>query len=474
MRFIPVVVILLYSAISYGQYGNMGITDARSIALANTYATNSYGLQAVGKNPAQMANIPGDKHQIHLFFPNINILSLNFSEALNFIGNTFTGKKSDLITGLTDSKLKQVFDGNGRASIIGSLDFLSVGYQHSEKIGFFGFTVNEYISTYLRLPRVLIDFSSGKITEGAEATLNDFEFRTWWIRSHSLTYSRKISTGLHDGIEGIYVGAALKYYQGYVYTDILLNTTASIFDSDSYFSAEFDAQIRAAFSEDIRASLFENTSSKFRYPGLAPSGQGAGVDLGITMVFDKGISISASMTDIGRINWTEGAHYYEVSGVIDISRDITLEDIRNLGDSIIINTTSGDKFGTPTPQALHFGLGFQFHKLVRKFPGFLNIAWEFHQGMNTYPGNTDFIRTAVGLEYYYKEQLPRLLTGLSYGRDADLRWSLGLGYHLKFLHIYLSTIDMLAFFDPSLPESLSFSTYWIISFGKKNKKNKTN
>jgi len=64
MRFIPVVVILLYSAISYGQYGNMGITDARSIALANTYATNSYGLQAVGKNPAQMANIPGSAHQI--------------------------------------------------------------------------------------------------------------------------------------------------------------------------------------------------------------------------------------------------------------------------------------------------------------------------------------------------------------------------------------------------------------------------
>lgn len=463
------VILILLPGYLFSQYGVYGIADARNIAMGSSYVTSSYGLSAIGKNPSLLANTGHDASQVRFMFPSFTAASLNLDEAGEFFGKLFSGNRNEIASGLTSNKLKSAFDGDGRIQLIGALDFISLGYQPSSRIGIFSFTTSEYISSYLRLPDVLVDFANDESLEG-EFSLNDFQFTTWWIRSYAFSYARRFNTSPDDGIECIYGGVSLKYFQGYAYTQIYLDASASLSSSNLYFRGGYQAEIKSAFSSNlVEGTIFDTMAAEFTYPFMDPSGRGFGFDIGATVVFEKGITLGVSATDLGFMNWTENTSSHEVRGVIDIDKDITIEEIDGLFDSLIIVKESRQSFQSAVPTAVRFGMAFQLDKMIEKFPGHLMLATDFNTPLNTAPGNSKNIRLSAGLEYYYNNKWPVLLTGITYGRLNNMLWSLGLGYRLKFLHIYISTSDFPSFFEENSQVSLSASLSWILS-GKKKRK----
>jgi hypothetical protein len=461
------IIFIILPGLLFAQYGVNGITDARSIALGSSYVTSSYGLNSVGKNPSLLANTGHEGSQVRFMFPKITAASLNLGDAGELFGKLFSGNMNETISGLTSEKLKAAFDGDGRIQLTGALDFISLGYQPSSKVGIFGITTTEYISTYLKLPGVLVDFSNDESIEG-EFSLNDFEFSTWWIRSYALSYARRFETAPDDGIECIYAGVSLKYFEGYAYTQIYMDGGFSLSTSDLFFRGRYRAEINSAFSSNIKqGTIFDTLKATFRYPFLSPSGKGLGFDIGATLVFEKGITLAISATDIGSINWKKNVARHEIEGVIDIDKDVTIKEIRSLFDSIYINREDLQPFRTPTPTAFRFGIAFKLDKMMDKFPGHLMLVADFNNPLNSAPGNSNYIRLSAGLEYYYNNKWPIFMTGVTYGRLKNALLSLGLGYRLNFLHIYISTANLPALFEEHIPVSLSASLNWILSGKKK-------
>lgn len=455
--------LLVFLKPTNAQYGINGITDARSIGLGNSYTNSSYGLMAIGKNPSLLANTGNDGREVSLMFPNITVASLNLQNASAFLSDIFGGRPSEIISGITSGKLRQVFDGDGQLSVVGALDFIALGYQPAGRVGVFAFSTTEYISTYLKLPQVVIDFSNDETFEGS-ASLNDFEFSTWWIRTYALSYARKFSTGAGDGIESIFAGATLKYYQGFAYTDIELNSTLNLSVGGRYLRGEYQAGISSAFSPNIReGTVFDTLKTQFRYPLLEPSGHGFGFDLGLTMVFERGVSVALALTDFGQINWIKNAHKQVVEGVVDIDKDFTPADIEGLVDSIHIIKEQSDSFGTPAPAAVRFGLGFALEKMIDRFPGHMMLVTDFNTPLNVSPGNSRNMRLSAGMEYHYRDKWPSLLTGITYGGISNGSWSLGFGYRTNLVHIYLSTYDFPALFNEDKAVSLSLTLNWVFS-----------
>ena len=202
--------------IGQAQFGSYGLTNARNIGLANTYTANSYGLFSVGVNPGLLNKNP-DGEEISILFPGLTARGYGVSKTLSSF-NYYAGVIEDkAINRLSSDEILESLTEGGTISFSAVIGFFSIGIKPSEEIGTFAFTMTDYIAAYLHFPGFVPEALNNHIPLDGSLSLEEFTYKTWWIRSYGLSYSRRIYHNPDGNIfKSITGGASLKYYNGFV------------------------------------------------------------------------------------------------------------------------------------------------------------------------------------------------------------------------------------------------------------------
>ena len=434
MRFISFALIFscFLSTAIYSQYSTYGITNARNMGMANVYTATSYGLYSVHINPSLLAKerLNGNKQRFSLMLPNVSAQAYNKDVVLDAINYFTETRPIEIVRDIDPEKIMNALEMGGRIYLDGSFGYMSFGYSPSEKIGSFAFSMNDIIKTVIILPKVAVDVIEDPDKTGGTISLNELSMNTVWLRSYTVSYGREIDIR-QEGVDGVYVGGALNYYNGFLYSLIDVKSSVSLELGDEFL-----------FGLTYKADVISSSSEDFSMPLPKPTGRGFGLDIAGSIEFTKGVTVGLAFTDIGSIKWTGNTRKREMEGVIRIDSNTTLEDIRSYFDSVNVITTDENEFRSQAPTTMRCGFAFRIDKMVGKFPGRMTAALDIDQDISVNESRDLIPRFALGLEWKPGNYWPVFLTGISYDRYGQRRMALGLGYELKFLEIYFSTAEV--------------------------------
>jgi hypothetical protein len=212
-------------------------------------------------------------------------------------------------------------------------------------VGFNGYNANYFFSPP--------DTSNGNtvgIAKSPQSVLNAFNgsyIKGSYTRSYAVSYGRQI-LNLGDRAS-LYVGGSLEYVAGYAYADGYTSSngvTAYLAYSNTFTS--------------LGDSNSKTSPSSIAISGPTPVAHGEGFDLGSTLVLDKNIRVSASITDVGLGDMT----WSGTNGVTDQVVNSPVDSFKNykgaaslvkdkIGSAIIIYHQVS--FTAPLPTQLHLG-----------------------------------------------------------------------------------------------------------------------
>ncbi|MCF8265649.1 MAG: DUF5723 family protein, partial [Melioribacteraceae bacterium] len=233
-KLVILVFLILAAEISAQGVGSIGVSDARSNSLGNSYTVTSRGVYAIHKNPANLA-LPSDETiQLATVFP---LPNLNFAagtdfmtlEDINYYFGGVTGPNGQtvgrLLTDADKRNLVSLFDDGSRMRGSVNLNLFSLSVNAGEDIGSFAFSIGDRISVSADIPKGLVEFAMFGNETGVEYQFNDLNARSWYLRDYSLSYARQINDlipalDIGDYIESLTVGVTLKMVQGLAYTNM--------------------------------------------------------------------------------------------------------------------------------------------------------------------------------------------------------------------------------------------------------------
>ncbi len=211
------------------------------------------------------------------------------------------------------------------------------------KKNYISFGLQVSLNHRLSIPKVLLNmFYFGNTAPenfGKEIKVSDLQVNVSSYASAYLSYSREINEKLTIGIKG-------KYHIGIYNGELLRNVSSFKTDSgqnNAYrLSATTDYEMRGA-GLDRMQSLVTAGSNQMQF-GLdylnKPVGSGFSVDLGMNYKVNNKLSISASVLDLGYINWKETTNYSRKASFVFegfLTEDPTKIDsvtLKNLKDSV--------------------------------------------------------------------------------------------------------------------------------------------
>ncbi len=442
---INVFIIVSVNAQGFGSFGSL---DAKNIGLAGTNAISARGVYALGVNPANL--VVKQEHSIELWtvlpLPTLNFTVGNDFMTLNDYNYFFTGEQSSngnvigkYLNTADKNKFLGLFDNGSMINTNVGISLLSFSIYPSKEIGAFGFSVQDWTSAQVSLPKQLFEL----ILFGNEVNkvfeLNDMDVKSWYLRNYSLSYSRDLSDFFPDAFRFISAGVSLKLVQGFFYAGVdNINTTLET-TSDYNIVVNGDSRMLVATSPSFGVEYdFEKsanadsllTEEKTANIGFfnEPAGTGFGIDFGLYAELNKVWSIAFAVTDLGSINWNKGTAEYSSNGSF-ILEDVTDENILDsLADAITGEGKFTESFSTSLATAMKLGVGFKLDRFLKgKFPGQMLIELNYHQGFNNMPSNSTRERFSLGVEWIPINWF-KFRTGASVGGYDGFNWALGFGF----------------------------------------------
>ncbi|NDK54676.1 DUF5723 family protein [Pontibacter fetidus] len=266
------------------------------------------------------------------------------------------------------------------------------------------------------------------------------EVKMSWVNEWNLAFGRKI---IDLPLINIYGGAGYKYLQG-----------LGLYE----FSAK-GGKVKAynAFSPVLDANYDDYLDDpKFNYDSadglLNPVGRGHGVDLGLSAEIIKIVKVSASVTDLGSIKWTENLLEGQDKGfkLEDLAENGSDEDFwkdagkvaRTIVDSALVFTPVSEmKVNLPT--RFRFGAGVKIGQRVE-------VGVDYVAPLNKAPGNLadDFV--GLGIDF---SPVPvfRLSSGVSTGAGDKLNIPFGFAITSPVYEFGIGMRDVTAPFTKSNP-----------------------
>lgn len=255
-----------------------------------------------------------------------------FNDAFEEIGDS--GKYN-----LNINKLSEIFDRDIFLNMNASQDWLSFGFKLNKS--FFSFNVSEKIKSRMNLPGDLFDLvinGNGGQNLGRVYDLG-FGFDMLHTREYALGYQRTI---MDDKLR---IGGRLKYMYG-------ITRVETERDGISFYTDPNDFTLRASTDLKVNvASILMPLDSGQEVNAMdvlyGANNHGWGLDIGVNYDLTDRINLSASLMDLGQINWNTNTRnfttkdpntYIEYKGVdlVQIFNDSAdfEESIQALGDSL--------------------------------------------------------------------------------------------------------------------------------------------
>lgn len=163
--------------------------------------------------------------------------------------------------------------------------------------GYTSFSVSVHSNTSMALPKGFFEF--------AKKGLQDQHYNFSGINMHSMSYAAATLGYSREVYKGLRVGVNLKYLMGLAYTDFTFDRF-NIELSEDRWRIEGHAQAQAALGSEVYFEDEDASLDALRMGPLASAAKGFAVDLGVVYdmkEFVPGLTVSASIVDLGSINW---------------------------------------------------------------------------------------------------------------------------------------------------------------------------
>ena len=220
------------------------------------------------------------------------------------------------------------------------------GFNFDETLASFGFRAFGGYATFdltlhsslsMSMPKGLFEFAKRGLQKSAY-DIAGINFNMMNDASASLGYS-------HEVFEGFRVGANLKYLMGLAHADLTVDKLKVEMDEEHWL-VESHARVQAALFCEAKATLDEDgVVDGVEIGALAPTSSGFAVDLGVLYDMNRfvpGLTLSASVLDLGFINWkhmmkgqsTDAKVEFDGFGTVDYDNmETAVEDeLERLGD----------------------------------------------------------------------------------------------------------------------------------------------
>lgn len=471
------VISLFLFAESLAQYGSIGASSARSMAMGKSYVSSSRGINSLGINPANLSYNPDGAVDFSLVLP-LPLFSVRTGSDVLTIDdmNYFFGGvdgKSRLLTTEDKSRLSEMFSDGGTMFFNAAVNIMAVSYKHDESIGAFAFAINDQLGSSISLPQGLIDIALNGNPIGKEYKFDDTDLKSWWIRNYSLSYSRELSELKLDMFDRVAAGISLKMVHGFAYAGINEFNTVLRTTGDNEISGTASYSGNSSFSEDFAVRYKGDPDLGLdgsAGPFPSPAGSGFGFDLGFAVTMDKLWNFSLAITDIGSISWDNNAREFSDNSNFFFD-DITDKKQRDSLENILLAFNGESKkvgsFSTSLPTALRLGASYLFEEEASGIPGTLLVEANYNQGFNDMPGNSMTPRFSIGTEWKPMDWVPFIRTGFSFGGYDGFGWGFGLGVDIaNLVELNFATSDMQSFLAPNASKHISFAlgSRWKIGY----------
>ncbi|MGK9369429.1 DUF5723 family protein [Melioribacter sp. Ez-97] len=463
-----IIPILLTAALSINAQigGSVGLPDARSSSMAGAYTAVSEGLYSIAVNPANLSKSKGIELIMPLPLPSFSsVAGSNFFSLsdYNYYFGTYTvdenGKKRGRYLNEADKQnFIDLFGKGGGVSVNLFVRYFALAVTPSESFGALAFSVTDQIAADGKIPTGIAELLFKGNPPNSRYDFNDAEFKSWWLRKYSFSYSRefRISEEKSIGagislhlINGLFY-AGLDEIDSEIHTDSLGNIRGRAnYSAKSAFSPNFGVE----YDFENQSSYEENISA---FP--EPAGTGFGADFGLSYRHNRAFTFALAITDIGAIEWNKRAAQFNVSRNVyidDVSEEAQRDSLTNLFSTDGAGK-SVDKFSTPLATALRFGASIDLANLL-KLKNKLMIAAGYAQGLNKMPGNTTSPRFSIGVEWMPFESVFSLRSGMAFGGWAKFRWGLGIGLDFGLFELNAGTSNFQNIASPSSGKMISIA-----------------
>ena len=373
---IMVIIFLVNDGFAYSQ--SRDAVNARSSAMAKTFTSSSYGIDAIGKNPANLYQ-DSSKH-VELIIP-LPLPNLSINAGTNFFSlddyNYFFGVKNKdangkdigrILTPSDKDRLKNLFSDGGNIYFDASFVLFGISLMPTHSSGTFAFTISDIISANATFPKSMVDIAMDGNISNSVYNFNDTQFKAWWLRKYSFSYAHEINI-FPNIFKSLTAGVSINFIQGFVYAGIdHINTQLQTGD-ENVITGQSDYQAHAAFSPSFNVKYDFDKSAKTNnsislFP--TPAGTGTGIDFGVDAKLSEFFSIGFAITDIGSINWNKNAAEYTSNKALYIDDITNKDEIDTLKDHLI-DKNSGkyvNSFSTKTSNGSAFGLFFTVNESI--------------------------------------------------------------------------------------------------------------
>ncbi len=349
----------------------------------------------------------------------------------------------------------------------GDLSLLGVAFQN-ETIGGIGFRITERVQWYSKFNSTVSDIlfrgynakyfdkfkTSGNDTTGIsnaprsfKSLFEDSKIKFNWLREYNLSYGRKIFS-VND-IE-VYGGLGLKYVQGNARIRI------EVKDGDLLAYSATTPKIDIDYGDAAN----KNPSTVQEGSGILPKtvGNGWGLDLGASAVYDEKIKLGFAVNDIGSITWD--GNVYELRNVDLVSLNNSGFDSYNIfaevqdftSDSGLFRWKGTEERETSLPTNMRVGASYEIIK------EFLQVGTDVVIPFNKVPGNYERAIWAFGGDVRPIPWL-KISTGLVTGGNYTTNIPVGIQFILGggTYEFGIASRDAITFFRDQGP-TLSLST----------------
>jgi hypothetical protein len=414
--------------------------SVRAMGMARTHVSAARGLDAVGVNPAALALADRGVFTVSVFPVGLHVGSDLFDYGLYteyFTGVDTEQKRSP--RHLTEEDKQKILAAFRETQPVTRLDadlLLLGATAWIRGLGRVAFTVTEEVTGVAEISRGYAEFLMNGNLPGTDYRLDGTKAGGVWVREYALSFGGAIPAA--GFLRSLAVGGTIKLVHGYGYYEIQRFDTRFITSDVGTLTGGVDFLARST-----GAMPFESGYTLFP----PPAGVGAGLDLGVVGEVAEFVYVGLSMTDIGRMRWSENIveSYADTTLVVD---DPLLGDQRDAIERVVKGERrEGRPFDTPLPTALRMGVSVDLGRMIESFGQGLLVAADYHQGIAPGVRSIQTPRASLGVEYRPMAWLP-LRTGISFGGTDGTNVAMGFGVELGGFDFSLASENVTWLFQP--------------------------
>jgi hypothetical protein len=416
------------------------------MGMGRTGAAASFGLEAVGVNPANLQRPSSPTVEVAIVplgaYLGSDFLSYDLFTAY-FTGiPTDSGSVPRLLSDVDKQRLLAAFeDGVGHAQVDAASRPLGVLVNVAGISA--ALTLSEHFRGDATIPRSYAEFLLYGNPAGSTYDFSSSAGAASWVREYALSVALPLPSP--PGMRALRAGAALKLVHGMAYSELVRFNTRLTTSAIGVLDGSLDMLARSSLTDPMAGN--GGTFSLFN----APAGSGFGLDLGLAGELSEGVMLGASVTDIGSITWTRNVQEVTAGGTLHFDNPLSAVQRDSIEEAVNGEAREGAAFSTSLPTTLRAGVALDLHRfagLRRLILGELRVALDVVQGLVDAPGTSTSPRVSAGVEYSPISMFP-LRAGMSAGGGQSLHYALGFGVHLGVVNLDVASEDLDWLFRPT-------------------------